>query len=334
MTGLDVLLGRYSPAGYENLGPHLESTYDIRVSSVTRLDGGVFRVDRDDGPSWVARVFPVERGIEAVEGDADILRFLEEREYPAERCAHADPVSTLAGRGVLVTHHIDGNPAGDSETTAHELGTLLGRLQTLPDGSGAVARAAGSMHHWSENGGGPREDLTAAMSWLSEVEGRVSAPHRATYETLRDEVASADDLEGLPLAFVHPDLQVGNAIATPDSGLVVVDWAGSGRGPRIAALATLLFIAVEGFHGHPPRSAELDRAEAVMAGYGAHIRLDREEQARLAGALRRLPLVFACFLFCVGAKTSGTPGTRGPWSATRDLSEAIAGRVRVALADG
>jgi Ser/Thr protein kinase RdoA (MazF antagonist) len=335
MTELDVLLARYSPAGYENLGPHLESTYGIRVSSVTRLDGGVFRVDRHDGPSWVARVFPAERGIEAVKGDAEILRFLEERDYPAERWAHADAVSTLARRGVLVTQHVGGSPADDRETTAHELGALLGRLQSLPDDSDdsdAVAREAGSLHHWSENGGGPREDLSAAMSWLAEVDGRVSAPHRTAYETLRDEVASADDLEGLPLAFVHPDFQVGNAIATLDTGLVIIDWAGSGRGPRIAALATLLFIAVEGFHGHPPRAAELDRVDAVIAGYRAHIRLDDEEQARLAAALRRLPLVFACFLFCVGVKTSGTPGTRGPWSATRDLSESIATRVREVIA--
>jgi Ser/Thr protein kinase RdoA (MazF antagonist) len=332
MTSIDVLIARYNPAGYENLAPHLEDRYGIRVSSVTRLDGGVFRVDRHDGPSWVARVFPAERDIEAVEGDAQVLRFLEENDYPAERCAHAEAVSTLAGRGVLVTQHVDGSPADDSEQTAHELGAMLGRLQTLPNASGAVARDAGSLHHWSDNGGGPVEDLAAASSWLAAVDGRVPAPHRAAYETLRDELARADDLHDLPRAFVNPDFQVGNVIASPDAGLVVVDWTGSGRGPRIAALATLLLMAVEGYHGHPPRGADLGRVDSVIAGYRAHVRLEREEQARLADAMRRLPLVFACFLFCVGLKASGTPGSRGEWSTTRDRSEAIATRVREVIA--
>lgn len=332
MTGLDVLLARYSPAGYDDLGPHLERRYGIRVSSVTQLDSGVFRVDRNDGPSWIARVFPPERRLDAVEGDAAVLRFLEEHDFPSERCAHADAVSALDERGVLVTTHVDGGPADDSARTAHELGALLGRLQTLPPASGAAAREAGSLHHWSENGGGPREDLVAAASWLAEIEDRVSPPHRAAYDSLRDAVAGADALADLPRAFVHADFQVGNAIAETGAGLVVIDWSGAGTGPRIAALATLLFIAVEGFHGHSPRAAAIDRVDAVIAGYRTHIELDRDEQARLASALRRLPLVFACFLFCVGVKTSRMPGSRGSWASTHELSEAIAKRVREVVA--
>jgi hypothetical protein len=32
----------------------------------------VFRVERRDGPAWVVRVFPPERPVHAVEGDAAI----------------------------------------------------------------------------------------------------------------------------------------------------------------------------------------------------------------------------------------------------------------------
>ncbi len=83
----------------ERLSSHLEGRYRIRVAELTLLDpGGVFRVDRHDGPSWVTRVFPALRPIEAVEGDAAALRFLAQAAFPAERCAHSEPVSALTAR--------------------------------------------------------------------------------------------------------------------------------------------------------------------------------------------------------------------------------------------
>jgi len=44
--------------GLEDLAAHLGSTYGIEVERTTELDLGVLRVDRSDGPSWAARVFP------------------------------------------------------------------------------------------------------------------------------------------------------------------------------------------------------------------------------------------------------------------------------------
>lgn len=49
----------------------------------------------------MVRVFPPERPIHAVEGDAAILRNLASAGFPAER--RAPNLSTLDGRGVLVT---------------------------------------------------------------------------------------------------------------------------------------------------------------------------------------------------------------------------------------
>ena len=49
----------------------------------------------------------------------------------------------------------------------------------------------------------------------------------------------ADDATGLPEAFVHPDPVPKNAVFT-SGGPVLVDWAGAGRGPRLASLALVL----------------------------------------------------------------------------------------------
>ena len=85
----------YHRPGVDTLPGHLEGHYGIRVTGVTRLDGGVFRVDHADGPPWVARVFLTDRPLARTEEDAEVLRFLERQGFPAERCAHPDPVSSL-----------------------------------------------------------------------------------------------------------------------------------------------------------------------------------------------------------------------------------------------
>ena len=43
-----VIRDTYRRPGAEALPGHLEDRYGIRVTNVTRLDAGVFRVDRDD----------------------------------------------------------------------------------------------------------------------------------------------------------------------------------------------------------------------------------------------------------------------------------------------
>ncbi|HEY7199212.1 MAG TPA: hypothetical protein VIC57_03320, partial [Candidatus Dormibacteraeota bacterium] len=88
----------------DELPAHLEAVHGIGVAAVEPMPGGLlFRVERTDGSPWVARVFPSARPIERAHGDAEVLGFLEREDFPAERLAHPDPVSSLDGQGVLVT---------------------------------------------------------------------------------------------------------------------------------------------------------------------------------------------------------------------------------------
>lgn len=57
---------------------------------------GVFRADLGDGRVWVARIFPPgTRSAELGAGEIEILRFLEENDYPAERWACPEPLTTF-----------------------------------------------------------------------------------------------------------------------------------------------------------------------------------------------------------------------------------------------
>ncbi len=52
-----VIRDVYRRPGPEALPLHLERLYGIRVTTTTRLDAGVFKVEQDDGPAWVARLW-------------------------------------------------------------------------------------------------------------------------------------------------------------------------------------------------------------------------------------------------------------------------------------
>ena len=310
----------FTRSGLDRLPVHLEDSHGIRVADLTELDVGVFRVDREDGPAWVARVFPAARPVAAAEGDADILRFLAEHDFPAERCAATPAVTVHEDQAVLVTGFLPGDKAGRGRRAARPLGDLLGRLHTLPPGEGAVDRDGGGWHHLAFQGG-PRAELDAALALLAEARERVPAGQEARYERLRGELERIDDGQGLPEALIHPDFVAANAITAPDGGLTMIDWAGSGHGSRLWSLAFLLWAAA---------GRDLAGVDAVMSSYLRHVTPEPGELARLAAVIPARPLVFAAWAFCVGrgdllAATRDIP-------AIRDRAGAIATRAAQAHA--
>jgi Ser/Thr protein kinase RdoA (MazF antagonist) len=282
----------------DQMRAHLETTYGIEVSGLSELDTGVFRVDRRDGPSWVARHFPAERALQRVQEDAEILAGLEALGFPAERRAVPDPVSVLDGQGVLVTEHVPSVPLSERREAFREagglrtVGELLARLCGCEAPPAAFERPGGAWHHLAD--GGPADEIAAATRMLDDV-GRLIPPgERAAYDVLQHELQTLDDADGLPLAFVHADFVVPNIVAGRESGLVVVDWAGAGRAPRVWALAFLLWSV-----GH---GGDLRRVDRVVAGYRRQHRLEPAEQARLSDIVRARPVIFDTWAFCTGRK--------------------------------
>jgi Ser/Thr protein kinase RdoA (MazF antagonist) len=308
----------------ERLRSHLERGYGIEISKVSELDVGVFRVDRRDGPSWVARVFPLTRALEATAGDGEILRFLHVQDFPAERCATSEPVSVLEGRSLLLTEHAQAL-RGDERRTAirdlgglRHLGALLGRLHAMPEGTGAIARPGGGWHHLAD--GAPGDELAAAGAMLAAAEGTVAAHEQHHYDLFRAQVSSLDGCEGLPAALTHPDFVLQNVIATPDHRLVIVDWTGAGRAARLWSLAFLLF--AEG-------AKAMARIDRVVAGYRQHVDLEPEELARLKMVVRARPITLLTWSLCMGRKS--LPQAASELLATVELADAVGERAVAAF---
>jgi Ser/Thr protein kinase RdoA (MazF antagonist) len=172
--------------------------------------------------------------------------------------------------------------------------------------------------------GPPRRRRADPSGWrhspTSCGKARTSIPsERDAYEALRAEVASLDTADGLPEALVHPDFVLANVVATPD-GRVLVDWAGTGRGPRVWSLAFVLY--AEG-------AKDLRRVDVVLAGYRRHITLTDGELDRLAAITLARPLILSAWSVCTGRKTPTEAVTEA--AETRALAEAVAARARTAL---
>ena len=272
----------------DRLLAHLRDRYGIRASAATQLSvhtSYVFRIDRTDGDPWIARAFPPARPRAGAEGDAAILRFLERHNYPAERLAvDDDAVSVVDGSAVLVTRFVSDRQLPGGAEKIGLMGDLLGRLHALALDQ-SVGRPGGAQGHDPSREGGPRQDLLAALAFLDAVDTKVAPPDRAGFEQLRERVRSADAGEGLPEALVH-----GNLLHAPDhalmtdAGPVAINWMASGRGPRLADLAWLLWGCW----------SETDLDAAVTA-YRRHIELTDEELDRLEGVMYVRPLYLTCF---------------------------------------
>jgi len=300
-----------------SLDTHLQERYGIEVAAVAALDLGVFRVDRRDGPSWVARVFPAGRPEADVKAEAELLEALEESGFPAERCAHEEPVSNWGGQGVLVTEFVVPAAPLRPGRSAALLGGMLGALHSRP---GTRFRPGGAWHHLSFSGG-PRQEIAAAGDLLDDAVSQVPARQLAMFDRLREAVDRADDCDDLPHALVHPDFVPANAIPTPDERLVLVDWTGAGRGPRLWSLGFLLW-AAGAVH---PRLIEL-----AVSRYRKRVLLEPEELARLEGAIVGRPLMLDCWSFCHGRRSLAETVER--MDANLELANRIAGRARQAFA--
>lgn len=305
VSGTDVDLGLQRSALAE-LPTHLEHRYGVTVTGSTALDVGVLRIDRRDGPSWVARVFPAARPMAEVDGDAAVLQRLAKAGFPAERPAVAEPVSTLADQGVLVTEFVPGERSRGARTYA-VLGALLGRLHARP---GEGLRPGGAWHLVAPGGGTTSDEIDGALALLTELQ----------HEPLRARLAEADDCSDLPHAFVHPDFVPANAITTPDDATVVIDWTGAGRGPRLSSLGFLLWVA---------GATDLRLIDTVLTRYARHVRLEPEELARLADAVALRPLVLDAWAVAAGRKSLAA--AQRAMAARDTLVAAITARAHEAL---
>jgi methyltransferase (TIGR00027 family) len=293
-----------SRRGGDTLGAHLEDTYGVPVTATKELDLGVHRVERADGSTWVARVFPTSRPLDAVRGDAALLDWLVGAGIPAERVAAPNPVSVHQGHAVLVTEFAPGRHPAASPTLFEQLGAHLARIHRLPTDAPPAKRPGGAWHHLLADAT-VYEELDAARNLLYDARHRVPPRQAADFDRLSDAVGALTLPPELPTSVVHPDFVPRNIIGASDGSLTVVDWSGSGVGPRVISLGCLLWSSA----GHGPS------LDAAARAYRSAVTMEPVELDHLRGAMAVRPAVLACWTFATGRSS---PADSAAWWANEE----------------
>ena len=127
---------------------------------------------------------------------------------------------------------------------------------------------------------------------------------RERFERLREQVRSADDGHGLPECLVHGNLLHAQSHAViSDRGPVAINWMASGRGPRLADLAWLMW----GTGSWGPRRANEDCIAAAVNAYRQHVEPTDEELDRLEAVMYIRALYLVCFGYRRGVVANGRP---------------------------
>ena len=308
----------------EWLPAHLEATYGVGVKRMAPLEPwgpeGAQRVDLADGRSWVARPHGPQRPVEEVRGDAELLQFLQDQDFPAERLAHDEPVSVYGDTSVIVTDLLPGKNcrSENDPKTLHAIARLLGQLNSLPLVDGAVSRPAGGWHHLSQAGGGRDEDVRILLPMLSKAAARLPDSEQVACKELAVELESIDVCTDLPHCLINVDFGGPNIMKWRDK-LYGIDWTGAGRGPRIHSLA------IFGMGAGNPRLVDV-----LVDGYREYVTLEPEELDRLPAAM----VLHGLILQTWGVAFRGAmPSTILTWLAReRESLDIVGERVRQAFA--
>ena len=305
-------------AAVDRLPVHLASEYGVKVKTMKQLDHGVFRVDLAKEAPWIVRLFPSDRPVADVKGDGAVLRFLESKDFPAERCV-AD-VSVFEGQGVLVTGLIKGPKPQTNTANQRKLGDLIGRLHSMTGAPKALRREAGGLHLYTVDCTVPSEIETARAS----IEAAAFRGTDKAWEALSAGLRTAYDFSSMPKALIHPDPGCVNAISAGGQP-VPIDWAGAGYGPRILGLGLLLVACTAG------KSFNREWADAIMEAYTKHVTLKPTELDRLEDAVSHRPLIHEAYAWGVGMATQRKPGSFKGWPHNNEGIAKMAEHIRSKL---
>lgn len=299
----------------------LRARYGVTVrSTASQLEwpdgAGLYFIDQVAGPAVVVRRSGSARPFERVVGDGAVLAYLEANGILAERVVPALDGALAVRDGetsLLVTVDAGGTPAVASADHFRQLGAVLGQLHDLrpPADDRYLARRAGST---------PLEDLRVARSQLQTVSARAGPHQRSERDALQTALDATSECEDCPTALVHPDAHLGNALIDEAGDLVLVDWVGAGRGPRIASLGWALYDA--GLRSE-------DGIEAVLDGWCSRCKPTSIELDRLGDAIRFRPLTHAVRSFA--AAIAGEDDQPRQWDDRYQEADAFAARARQIL---
>ena len=252
----------------------VEEAYDCHravlqpISPYMFENRGIYRVDWEDGTSYVLRAFLADVTVELT-NHAAVLDYLQQRGFAAPQVKRTSDGALLAcyqGWTTLLVSFLEGEVADFALHSLSLLSGCAGRLHTLSHDALAEAESARL----------PDSRLRPTQAASNAIDNLMRAlPHvpEALHQFCEDAIAALQHVQQaqqarlLPEVIIHGDCWPGNAVRTCDGGISLVDWDGAGIGPAILDIGYLLLTCHLGKPQLPAMQADEQRIAAVVHGY-------------------------------------------------------------------
>ena len=249
----------------------------------------LYQITQPDTNPWLLRAYHHPNSDLRQRRQADILKLLDQYNFPAPRLVKTKTGASVVEAAVntdkwhiIMVTFIEGEVVvDDSPQSLGHLATALGQLHalstTIPNETLSAIPDADF-----RNGDGNH----FIIKGLIEVADNVPVHLQTTYDEIVQILRSPPNFVGLPTALLHNDCVPGNAVMTPNSQLILIDWADSGLGEMVAELGWLLVMCDGGVPRTPPLQPDTDRLYAIIDGYCRHRVLTKAESQALLAAIR------------------------------------------------
>lgn len=240
---------------------------------------GIYRLVCADGSEWILRLLRLPGAYAALSATGRMLEWLAEQGYPAPqlmRTRAGQLAGNIAGWSSLLLSYVGGEVLDFKASAFGQLGERLAQLHALPLGRAPALPASRC---------DPASLRAQTLAWLALGRAHPQPAVRALAAALHDSLAPLAALD-LELQATHGDCWYRNAIASRQSGVVLIDWDCAGRGLALLDLGYLLLTAHYDLAQPLRVVADQQRIAAIVGGYQRARAIGSAERAQLLGAVR------------------------------------------------
>lgn len=233
--------------------------------------------------TYLLRLLSLPDGYDAMQHTAQVLHWLQEHNYPAPRVRRtvaSDFVLRYEDWTALLVSFISGNQIGPSKTSLYQLGAALGQLHRLDERVMDAIPLVRSRCHPAE--------LAVTYEHFDRSASFIAPPLKEMLCELREAVQTLLDLPR-ELRMVHGDCWFANAVQTPDTSVVLIDWDCAGLGLPLLDLGYLLLTSHFDLVQPLEVRANQTLVAAILDGYSTSYVVPPINFVQLQSAIRFLP---------------------------------------------
>lgn len=252
-----------------------------QIAEYTFEDRGIYRVDVEDGYSYVLRAFRYDVK-NALLSQVALLAYLEQQGYPAPHVLHTISGTSFAfyeNWMTLMVSYIEGSLADFSSEHLTRLGAQLGMLHThseqIANSTSSFAFPTSRLH--------PHQ-LPAQIAFSSK-DIQLPSELQKLYKASATTLGILQQATLLPITLLHGDCWPHNAVISRHEEITLIDWDCAGLGPAVLDVGYLLLTCHLGKPQLPTMRADPALITAVVHGYCQQRQLNRYELAVLHEAV-------------------------------------------------